>query len=190
MKNILKNKKGFTLVELLAVIVILALIMSIAIISMNGIMQGARYDTMKETGLQIINGVRQQLTLSNELPMENGDTVYCYFSEAILSKGGKTSPLGGTFKYYTGTPDPTDGPFALGYTGVFKVKTSTALACTEGSGESYVKAVGKGNGKSPEFSICLITNEGGNYYINDATEASLSSNRNDGIVKGNTSNGG
>ena len=182
MKNILKNKKGFTLVELLAVIVILALIMSIAIISMNGIMQGARYDTMKETGLQIIGGVRQQLTLSNALPMEKDETVYCYFSEAILSKGGKTSPLGGTFKYFTNTSS-TDVEI-LGYTGVYKLKsTATAPACTDGTGESYVKAVGQGDGKSPVFSICLITQEGGNYYINDATEESLSSNSNDGIVK-------
>ena len=33
------NKKGFTLVELLAVIVILALIMSIAIVSIGGILK-------------------------------------------------------------------------------------------------------------------------------------------------------
>ena len=98
------NKKGFTLVELLAVIVILALIMAIAVVSMSGIMTSARNSTFKETAVQIINGVQQQLTLANELlPGSEGFTAGgtgrdYFFTKQIIEKGGDTSPLGGNIK--------------------------------------------------------------------------------------------
>ena len=174
MRNLLNNKKGFTLVELLAVIVILALIMSIAIISMTGIMQGARYSTMKETGLQIINGVRQQLTLSNKLPSEAGDTKYYYFTESLLDKGGKESPLGGEFKYSDGGSGTK-----IGYAGVYEASGTLTCGNTESNQQSYVKVEGQGNGKSPIFSICLVTKNTGEYYINEATESELFKNDND-----------
>ena len=67
----MKNKKGFTLVELLAVIVILALIMSIAIVSIGGVLKSSRESTFKETALSIINGVKMQLTVANQLKEGN-----------------------------------------------------------------------------------------------------------------------
>ena len=79
----MKNKKGFTLVELLAVIVILALIMGIAVVSIGGVLNNARQSTFKETALSIINGVRQQATIANEL-----DPGYYYFTVNLLEKGG------------------------------------------------------------------------------------------------------
>ena len=49
MKKILKNKKGFTLVELLAVIVILAIIMVIATQQIGKVISGARADSFVES---------------------------------------------------------------------------------------------------------------------------------------------
>ena len=49
MKKILKNKKGFTLVELLAVIVILAIIMVIATQQIGKVIAGARADSFVES---------------------------------------------------------------------------------------------------------------------------------------------
>ena len=49
MKKMLKNKKGFTLVELLAVIVILAIIMVIATQQIGKVIAGARADSFVES---------------------------------------------------------------------------------------------------------------------------------------------
>jgi len=193
MKNILKNKKGFTLVELLAVIVILALIMSIAIISMSGIMQGARYSTMKETGLQIINGVRQQLTLANELNASTDGSQFrtsgidYYITENMLEKGGKTSPLGGDFKYYK--YDNTDPVTQIGVAGVYRydgTEGSRNLECKNTSDEfvSFVHVEYNSTTKNYDYSICLTAGKN-NYYINveNGTEANLlKSNDNSMIV--------
>ena len=59
MRNL--NKKGFTLVELLAVIVILALIMAIAVYSISGILQSSREGVFKDTAISVIRGVKNQL---------------------------------------------------------------------------------------------------------------------------------
>ena len=86
----MKNKKGFTLVELLAVIVILALIMSIAVFSITGVLDTAKTKTFKETAASIIDGVKKQLLIDGEL--EPGDYI---FTAAILDKGGQESPFAG-----------------------------------------------------------------------------------------------
>ena len=104
MKKISNNKKGFTLVELLAVIVILALIMSIAVISMGGVMQSAREGTFKNMALSIIDGVKKQLTVNGQLAFnvelgKTTKTTYFFFEERMLEKGGDTSPLGGKITY-------------------------------------------------------------------------------------------
>ena len=189
----LKNKKGFTLVELLAVIVILALIMSIAIVSMTGIMQGARESTFKDTAVQIINGVRNQLTLSMETvntPMsdyESTNGVDYFFEKSIIEKGGETSPLGGSISYLTNvtartgtlTTDPTytySGSIGgstsnlkkIGSMGVYRSKTNGTCGATS---ISFVR-VKKGASGNLEYSICLTAGSG-NRFINMGTEAAL-----------------
>ena len=69
----MKNKKGFTLVELLAVIVILAIVMGIAAYSMQGVTENVRISSMKSSALSIIDGVRKEL-LSN---MNLDDLDFC-----------------------------------------------------------------------------------------------------------------
>ena len=53
----LKNKKGFTLVELLAVIVILAIILAIAIPSITGIISSAKTGAFESDVKMIIKGI-------------------------------------------------------------------------------------------------------------------------------------
>ena len=69
MKKILKNKKGFTLVELLAVIVVLAIIMVIATTQINGIIKKNRVDAFLSTYKVAMNAAKtcavQQISESN-----------------------------------------------------------------------------------------------------------------------------
>ena len=164
----LKNQKGFTLVELLAVIVILALIMAIAIISMSGIMQNARENTYKETALQIINGVRNQLLLENETnagePKFQGNGTDYVFTEKILEKGGKTSPLGGTIKFSSG-----EGT-AIGSMGVYRKGTGTGVC--NGGVDSYVNVTYSNN--RFVYKICLTS--GAEYRYIYGTEDELLGN--------------
>ena len=96
MKIMKDNKKGFTLVELLAVIVILALIMSIAFVSMGNVMRSAQNSTFKENAIAMIDGVKQRLVMKGRL--EAGQY---FFNSSILEKGGVTSPRGGDFQFVT-----------------------------------------------------------------------------------------
>ena len=149
----MKNKKGFTLVELLAVIVILSLIMAIAVVGISGVIQNAKTSTFKQTAANIIDGVRKQLLINNSL--EEG---YYTFTSAILEKGGKESPFGGNINYATscsGTQVTT---------GICKVASNPG--CSK-NGTSYVRIESDKSAK-----ICLTTDTG-DRYINLVSEAAL-----------------
>ena len=195
MKNILKNKKGFTLVELLAVIVILALIMSIAVVSMGGIMQSARQSTFKDTALSIIGGVRQQLTLAGEINASYGSTgATYYFEKSILEKGGDKSPLGGDINYITVSSNKakldstatTEATLTkIGTMGVYKSATVTADTACKDTSMSYVKVTYNTTTKVPTFSICLTAGASNPYiFVTDATEAKLQDTNDTSMLKG------
>jgi type IV pilus assembly protein PilA len=54
----LKNEKGLTLIELLAVIVILGIIAAIAIPSIGGIIQKSKEDAVKADAIQVLNAAK------------------------------------------------------------------------------------------------------------------------------------
>ena len=171
--KILKNKKGFTLVELLAVIVILALIMSITIVSFGGVVQGARYNVFKESAAQIIDGVRNQLFLSGEI--ETGDY---YFTNGIVSKGGETSPLGGTINYISkAVAEASYEP--IGSLGVYRVDDT--LTCSDTS-PSFVRI--SYDGTKYTYSICYTAGAGNKYIdVEKGTEANLLNETNTEMIK-------
>lgn len=61
MKKHIKNEKGLTLIELLAVIVILGIIAAIAIPSIGNVIQKSREDAIKADAIQIINGAKMYI---------------------------------------------------------------------------------------------------------------------------------
>ena len=173
----MKNKKGFTLVELLAVIVILALIMSIAIVSIGGILTSARQSTMKETAVSIINGVRQQATIANELYA--GDY---YFTSAILEKGAGTAPLGGTYAFAsnvgTATGEQCAGGKKIGQT---LCRTASAVASCADTSTSFVRVSGSG---PFTYSICLAAGSGNKYIdVTLGTESRLLDSNDVSMIK-------
>ena len=166
----MKNKKGFTLVELLAVIVILALIMSIAVISIGGVLDSTRKSTFKETAVSIISGVRQQLILANQL--DSGDY---QFTKSLLEKGGTESPLGGTFNIDDSFSSCSN---AIG-SYVCKVSSSnTAGSCTSTT-KSFVHVTKNNNVVT--YSICLTAGSG-KYYINNGNETDLLDSNNNNMI--------
>ena len=174
----MKNKKGFTLVELLAVIVILALIMSIAIVSIGGILRSTRESTFKETAATIIHGVRQELTLANKLPNTgtgNSSTMYYGFSKSILDKD-PSLPLGGNISYNTtGTK--------VGSGAVTVLSAAPSPACGAKNAKSYVKVTYDDTSKQYTFYICLMPDNNNDPYIQETTEASLLTSDDNTMIK-------
>lgn len=160
------NKKGFTLVELLAVIVILALIMGIAVVSIGGVLQSARQSTFKETAATIIHGVRQQLTLANKLPTAatGSSTKYYGFSSKLLDKDIKL-PLGGTIYFNTsGTP--------IGSGLITELTAAPSPTCGKTNASSYVKVVYDSTNLKYKYYICLMS-QGTDPYIEETSEEDI-----------------
>ena len=74
------NKKGFTLVELLAVIVILAIILLIAVPNIMGVVDGAKKDAYASSVMSIINAAELKIGLDVEgtLPLPAKDETIVY----------------------------------------------------------------------------------------------------------------
>ena len=178
----MKNKKGFTLVELLAVIVILALIMGIAVVSIGGILNSSRQSAFKETAASIINGVRQQLTIANEL-----NTGYYFFTKNILEKGADKTSFGDSITYITAaeTSGTNSGKWkintassgtyaslnAIGTMGVYKLASGTAT-CNDTSMSFVQVTVTSTTSNVYEYKICLTAGSG-KKFINAGTEKAL-----------------
>ena len=163
MKKVLKNKKGFTLIELLAVIVILALIMSIAVVAMSGVISSSQENSARRTAANLISGVKQRLMLGGNL---KSDTYY--FTNGILERGGKASPLGGNFTYIAGTE--------TGYTkvsGTDGIYTGTKPEKCTASGQSFIVATIPADGSAATYKICLVSGAG-NKFIYGTEDQMLS----------------
>ncbi|KQL53395.1 hypothetical protein AN964_07745 [Heyndrickxia shackletonii] len=68
-QKVMKNQKGMTLVELLAVIVILAIVTAIAVPSIGGIINKSKDDAQKSNALMIINAAKLAVVSNNETIM-------------------------------------------------------------------------------------------------------------------------
>ena len=142
------NKKGFTLVELLAVIVILAILMAIAATNLGPVIDNSRRSSMRSTAQQILSSVQSQLTSSFELYPGTYE-----WDKGILDSGGITAPFGGEYYYHQ------TGGTKIG-SGVYRMSGSDTLdGCSaEASSNkvSYIviKRTAEGNYK---YAICLTT---------------------------------
>ncbi|AYV67346.1 prepilin-type cleavage/methylation domain-containing protein [Niallia circulans] len=71
-KQRIKNEKGLTLIELLAVIVILGIIAAIAIPSISGIIQKSKEDAVKADAITILNAAKNYVAGND---MAKGGTI-------------------------------------------------------------------------------------------------------------------
>ncbi len=87
-KNVLRNEKGLTLLELLAVIVILGIIAAIAIPSIGGIIKNTKDKANFSNALMIVNAAKFKVT--NDAPTANTD----YSLSELVDEGYlDTAPL-------------------------------------------------------------------------------------------------
>ncbi|KSU63871.1 hypothetical protein AS034_06405 [[Bacillus] enclensis] len=87
LRKILKNDKGLTLVELLAVIVILGIIAAIAVPSIGNIIEKSRADAVKAEGIQVLNAAK--LYVASEGPIDNSTTLNStQLAEYMTDNGG------------------------------------------------------------------------------------------------------
>ncbi len=112
MKN-LKNKKGFTLVELLAVIVVLAIVMGLAVVAITGVLDNARKATFVADAKSFLEGAHSLVNaddMNSMLGASSGtyapkcdnvattpDTNYIPIGAIKLQQGGEKSPYGNKY---------------------------------------------------------------------------------------------
>jgi type IV pilus assembly protein PilA len=111
MKKLLKNAKGLTLVELLAVIVILGVIAAIAVPSIGGIIQNAREDADAQSEALILNAA-VMWAMANE-PTGTTVSVFELFDEGYLTTSAIEVQAGGENEnfYTTVTIAENDGVY-------------------------------------------------------------------------------
>ena len=90
----MKNKKYFTLVELLVVSVCISLIIGAIVIGIGGVFTKARNDTFKKTAIGIIDDIKKQLFINDSF--SDGDYI---FTSNIFEKGGDKSPWGDDYHF-------------------------------------------------------------------------------------------
>ena len=116
MKKIFKNKKGFTLVELLAVIVILAIIMVIATQQIGKVIAGARADSFVESYQMIAKQVNTYIA-SDQLDAitcddtDSDDTNDCSSKYGLSSADYSLKVAGNTGTYTITLTAADDGKF-------------------------------------------------------------------------------
>ncbi|OAT80993.1 hypothetical protein A6P54_13440 [Bacillus sp. MKU004] len=88
-----RNQRGFTLVELLAVIVILGIVFSIAVISLGGTKERAKEDICAANRVELENQYSRHLILEDA---EHNDVVFTSF---LTEFGSKVCSVGGVVRY-------------------------------------------------------------------------------------------
>jgi len=87
LRKMLRNEKGFTLVELLAVIVILGIIAAIAVPSIAGIIGGAKEDAQRANAMQMIEASRLAQASGLEFDQVDAGNQDGYTLETLIDNG-------------------------------------------------------------------------------------------------------
>lgn len=89
-KRNMKNEKGLTLIELLAVIVILGIIAAIAIPAIGNIIQKSKVDAVKSEAIQVLNAAKLYIS-SNGIPEGGTQTLRLKDANESIGEGDLSS---------------------------------------------------------------------------------------------------
>ena len=156
-----KKSSAFTLIELLAVIIILGVLMIIAIPSVTEYIQSSRKQAYVNIALQYIDGARNKVNAA-EFPMYDLDTTYYLPASCISLEKGGDSPFGefseayvvvtydGTgFDYYWTSYDTAKMGIVLTYRDLLKAEYV----------ESGISSINTSIGVGERANILLISND-------------------------------
>lgn len=106
----LKNKKGFTLVELLAVIVVLAIVMGLAAVAITNVLENTRKSAFVADAKSFLEGAHNLVNADDMNTMlgsgtdsyapscnQNGNVKYIPIGDIRLERGGEKSPYGNLY---------------------------------------------------------------------------------------------
>ncbi len=105
----MRNKKGFTLVELLAVIVILGILAGVAILTISNILVDTRKDAFVANARVAIDAARNDYLINNP-------TKFRWTLEELnelLEKDLVNTPFGGAYSSYSYVVRALDGDFGI-----------------------------------------------------------------------------
>ncbi|UOY92625.1 type II secretion system GspH family protein [Ectobacillus sp. JY-23] len=100
LKKVLKNERGLTLVELLAVIVILGIVAAIAVPTIGSVIQKSRENAVKADAIQVLNAAKTYVA-ENGAPAdttnEAGETVETEITKSQLEEYVDNAKLGESY---------------------------------------------------------------------------------------------
>jgi type IV pilus assembly protein PilA len=96
-KKFLKNEKGLTLVELLAVIVILGIVAAIAVPTIGSVIQKSRENAVKADAIQVLNAAKTYVA-ENGVPQNTADDVNTTLTKKDLDKYVDNAKIGENYE--------------------------------------------------------------------------------------------
>lgn len=126
----MKDKRGFTLVELLAVIIILAILMLVAIPSVSNYIVNSRKEAYIQSAKQVVTGV-VNLVNANKFDLYDQDTTYYIPASCAKLESGGQSSFGGKWEKNYVVVTFTGEDFDYYYTALDSTKTGNYITYSD-----------------------------------------------------------